>query len=184
MHIKYLQLDTAKAEKMLPTDAKRLLKAHRMKESAAKQRLTDSLANTYLPYIPDTDNIEWLLYRYEGRIHLVAQCKAYPMPQYRKKNAPTYLLQHDVGAVLPNYSDFPLQFADFTKINPMVVDVTVSPTHDLVFVYLADGTLIGINVTTKREIYRQKLSETDKVVMLEWATGIYTDIWKNELKIK
>lgn len=184
LYIKYLQLDTAKAEKMLPTNAKRLLKAHRMKESAAKQRLTDSLANTYLPYIPDTDNIEWLLYRYEGRIHLIAQCKAYPMPQYRKKNAPTYLLQHDVGAVLPNYSDFPLQFADFTKINPMVVDVTVSPTHDLVFVYLADGTLIGINVTSKREIYRQKLSETDKVVMLEWATGIYTDIWKNELKIK
>ena len=183
-YIKYLQLDTAKAEKMLPANGKRLLKAYRMKESPAKQLLADSLATIYPPYLPDTDNIEWLLYRHEGKIHLVAQCKAYPMPQYRKKNAPTYLLQHDVGAILPNYSDFPLQFSDFTRINPMVVDVTVSPTQDLVFVYLADGTLIGIDVSSKREIYRKKLTETDKIVMLEWATGIYTDIWENELQVK
>ena len=182
LYFNYLQLDTTHIEAALPSYAKNMLRARRLSNNARKQHLQDSIYAHHPLYLLDSDEIDLLLYRYKGKVHLIAQAYAYLSPKYRKNNYPQIqIVQHDLGTVFPTYAQLPLKLEDFTAIDPRVVDLMVSPTQDIVCVWLSNGDLVAIDVTSKREIYRKNFGDYDKVIMVEWATGIYTDIWRNNL---
>ena len=182
IYFKYLQIDTTRIEPLLPAYAKNSLKARRTNNINQKQHLQDSIYAHHPLYILDTDKIDLLLYRYKAKVHLIAQAYAYIAPKYRKNTYPEIqIVQHDLGTIFPLYAQLPLKLEDFTAIDPRVVDIMVSPTQDIVCVWLSNSDLIAIDVASKREIYRKNFGEYDKIVMVEWATGIYTDIWRNNL---
>lgn len=181
IYLPYLQLDTAKVAPQLPADARKLLRYNQQQQSKDKWATADpALAKHYPPYHLSTEPYSYLLLRYEGNTHLVAQAETNPAAANKKTNAITHMVQHSTG-ILPQYEAFPLDYHTFTYINPSVMDVMVSPTHDVVVVYLSDGTIIAIDATTKHELLRYTTQQPTSVVMVEWTSGIYTDIWQNEL---
>ena len=83
---------------------------------------------------------------------------------------------------LVNYDNPSVDFAAFKAIYPQMVDVFVSPNQNTIIV-LTDAEIIGIDVATQKEIFKQAHNlKFNKVIMIDWATGNFVGKWANELK--
>lgn len=83
---------------------------------------------------------------------------------------------------LVRYNNPKIDFAAFKQADENVIDVFVSPNQNTVFV-LTKTEIIGLDVKTKNEIFRQKHDlQFNKIVMVEWATSDFVSKWEKELK--
>ena len=79
------------------------------------------------------------------------------------------------------YQNPHIDFDKFKEIYPTAIDVFVSPNQNTVFV-LTKSEIIGIDVKTKREVYRESHKlKFNKVIMVEWATSGFVKKWEREL---
>jgi hypothetical protein len=79
------------------------------------------------------------------------------------------------------YDNPTLDFAQFKSIYPDIIDLFVSPNQNTIII-LTKEELIGIDVRTEKEIFKEKHRLLfNKVVMVEWATGEYVSQWQREL---
>ncbi len=95
----------------------------------------------------------------------------------------------NIRAVTPktivNYDELPILWNVIDSEIPDIVDGFISPKKD----YLVARTKDEIKVypiyngqIDKQEIFRKKIGDNEEIIMAEWATNIYTDMWKEYFK--
>lgn len=131
---------------------------------------------TPIDYIYDPT---FTLARVKGRVHLVG------LLNLDANSSRTFLASFDAGpapAELVGRNSFPLQYNDFKRIDPNLIDVFIGPNYSTIFV-LTKEWVYGIDVATKRELYHQKHNLAfNKVVMVEWATNDHVERWEKILQ--
>ncbi len=96
----------------------------------------------------------------------------------------SFLLEEDFGRAPRALARYDNPEIDFNKAKALfvgLIDIFISPNHETV-VLLTEKELIGIDVETGSEIYREEHElKFNKVVMVEWAIGQHVAKWKQFL---
>lgn len=132
-------------------------------------------------YEVDTTAVDLVLVRVRGRVHL--KCQADASAGYAESGDYALTAEYDCGALSPAvapHNTFPASYTAFLRADSTIRDVLIAPTQNIVYI-LADDTLRGYDVATKKQVFEYVLPEASKVVMVEWTAGD-AGAWKAALQ--
>lgn len=133
-------------------------------------------------YTVDTTSISFVLERIRGRLHLKARADA--PATYAESGDYALTAEYDCGVLdstIHPPGHLPLPYGAFVKADDTVRDVLVAPSQNIVYV-LADDTIVGVDVATKKVVFEYMLPEASTVVMAEWSSAAELNAWKAALK--
>ena len=90
-----------------------------------------------------------------------------------------YLDEKPISNKIIPFNESPISFEAIKAIDSEIVDIYMSPKHNVLFIKKADA-LTAIEVSTGKQLIELPIS--GNVVMIEWAVGDYTEQWRDILQ--
>ncbi len=133
----------------------------------------------------DLSGKSWTISRKQGK--WTAQIASYDEPSTDAAGGPSYRLR-EVPLALPqavvSHDELAVPWRDIVRMQPGAVDAFSSPNRDMVAVVTEQNIIIYpyADQWIPIPLMTLPLQPKESVVMIQWATGSYVELWKRQVK--